>query len=106
MNGHEVGCMEISQQQVKHIAQLARLELTPEEGQKVAAQMGRILEYVAQLNELVTEGVEPASHALPLTNVVRADKAINKLSAEEIFANAPDIEDLYFRVPQILSDEA
>ncbi|MEZ0374755.1 MAG: Asp-tRNA(Asn)/Glu-tRNA(Gln) amidotransferase subunit GatC [Candidatus Sericytochromatia bacterium] len=97
--------MAISQQQVEHIARLARLALEPEELARVGEQMGRILEYVEQLNELDTEGIEPASHALPLCNVLRPDRVVHRLSPEEIFQNAPDLEDAFFRVPQIMSEE-
>ena len=97
--------MSISQQQVEHIARLSRLALSPEELSRVAEQMGRILEYVEQLGQLNTEGVEPASHALPLANVTREDHIVHRLNAEEIFQNAPDPEGAFFRVPQIMSEE-
>ena len=66
--------MAITQQQVEHIARLSRLSLSPEELPRYGEQLGRILGYIEQLGELDTEGVEPASHALPLVNVARADQ--------------------------------
>lgn len=98
--------MAISQDQVEHIARLARLALSPAELERVGTQMGRILDYVEQLGQLNTEGVEPASHALPLANVAREDRVEHRLSHAEIFQNAPDAEGEFFRVPQILSEEA
>lgn len=97
--------MAISQQQVEHIARLARLELNQEELLRVGEQMGRILDYVEQLEQLNTDGIEPASHALPLANVSRQDRIVNKLDFEAIFQNAPEQEGHFFRVPQIMSEE-
>lgn len=97
--------MAISSQQVEHIARLARLALDADQLTRVGEQMGRILEYVEQLNELDTEGVEPASHALPLANVAREDRVCQRLNTQEIFQNAPEQEGDFFRVPQIMSEE-
>lgn len=98
--------MAISSQQVEHIARLSRLALDADELNRVGEQMGRILEYVEQLNELNTDGVEPASHALPLANIAREDKVCHRLDTQGIFQNAPEQEGDFFRVPQIMSEEA
>lgn len=98
--------MAITQQQVEHIARLARLVLSPEELPRYGEQLGRILGYIEQLEQLDTEGVAPASHALPLFNVSRSDEVVHRLSQSEIFQNAPEPEEQFFRVPQIMSEEA
>lgn len=98
--------MSISTEQVQHIARLARLSLEPQEFARYAQQLDQILNYVNQLNELETSNIEPASHALPFMNVFRADQVQQVLSVQEVFQNAPEQEDHFFRVPQILSGEA
>ena len=98
--------MSIPKEQVLHIARLSRLKLSETETDAYQEQMGQILEYVQQLESLDTESVEPSSHILDLENVTRPDRVDLKLSAQEVFMNAPDSEDDFFRVPQILSPEA
>ena len=58
---------------VKHVAKLARLELTEDEINKYSQQLGSILEYVEQMNEVDTTGIEPMPHAIPVYNVMRED---------------------------------
>ncbi len=94
--------MEISQETVRHVAKLARLSLSPEEEALLGQQLGQILGYVDQLNELDTTGLEPTSHSIPLKNVLRADEPRPSLSREDLLANAPQTEDGMFRVPKIL----
>jgi len=93
---------KISAEQVKYVADLARLELSPEEQEEFTAQLNAILEYMDQLNELETSGVEPTSHVLPLRNVLREDVAGPSLTVEEVLANAPDQEQGHFKVPKII----
>ncbi len=94
--------MKITIKEVEHVARLARLELTEEEKERMRAHLDSILTYMDKLNELDTSGVEPTSHVLPMTNVFRADEVRPSLSQEEALANAPDRQDLFFRVPRIL----
>ncbi|RHW32470.1 Asp-tRNA(Asn)/Glu-tRNA(Gln) amidotransferase subunit GatC [Neobacillus notoginsengisoli] len=94
----------ISLEQVQHVAHLARLEISPDEAEKFAQQLAEFIGFAEQLNELDTEGVEPTSHVLPMTNVLREDKAGKGLPREEVLKNAPDHEDGYFRVPSILGE--
>ena len=63
----------IGTQEVKHVARLARLELTEEEVNKYSKQLGEILQYVEQMNEIDTTGIEPMPHAIPVYNVMRED---------------------------------
>ena len=91
----------ITKDDVRHVAKLARLELTEEETEKYSKQLGDILKYVEQMNEVDTTNVEPMSHAIPVVNVMREDKVVSEQTKEELMANAPAKEDGFFRVPKI-----
>ncbi len=91
----------ISTKDVEHVAKLARLELTEEETEKYSKQLGEILKYVEQMNEVDTTGIEPMPHALPVYNVMREDEVKYEQTKEELMANAPYEEDGFFRVPKI-----
>jgi len=86
---------------VEHVAKLARLELTDEEKEKYTTQLGSILKYVEQMNEIDTTDVEPMSHPLPVVNVMREDETHYEQTKEELMANAPEEENGFFRVPKI-----
>ncbi|NOX97882.1 MAG: Asp-tRNA(Asn)/Glu-tRNA(Gln) amidotransferase subunit GatC [Nitrospirae bacterium] len=94
--------MKISKDDVKQVARLARLRLTEEEKEKFGKQLNQILAYVEKLNELNIENVEPTSHVVPLTNVLRKDEVKPSLSEEEALANAPERKGKYFKVPKII----
>ena len=81
---------------------LARIELTPEEEQRLAPQLGEVLQYVEKLNELDVSGVEPTAHATPLSNVMREDEPRESLSQEESLRNAPKTANGLFVVPKIV----
>jgi aspartyl-tRNA(Asn)/glutamyl-tRNA(Gln) amidotransferase subunit C len=87
---------------VKYVAHLARLSLTPEEEQKIGAQLGSVLQYVEKLKEVDVSGVEPTAHAFPLVNVTRADEVQPSLSNEEALRNAPAKANGLFMVPKIV----
>ncbi len=91
----------ISTDDVKHVAKLARLELTDDEINKYSKQLGDILKYVEQMNEVDTTGIEPMPHAIPVYNVMREDVVKYEQTKEELMANAPYEEDGFFRVPKI-----
>ncbi len=91
----------IGKEDVKHVAKLARLELTEEEIDKYSKQLGDILKHVEQMNEVDTTGVEPMPHAIPVYNVMREDEVKYEQTKEELMANAPYEEDGFFRVPKI-----
>ncbi|WP_106494665.1 Asp-tRNA(Asn)/Glu-tRNA(Gln) amidotransferase subunit GatC [Lentibacillus sp. Marseille-P4043] len=93
---------DISTEQVKHVANLARLAMTDEEAELFTKQLGSILEYAEQLNELDTTGVEPTTHVLDLKNVLRKDEPKEWITQEDALKNAPDKKGDYFRVPSIL----
>ena len=91
----------ISTDDVKHVAKLARLELTEDEINKYSKQLGDILKYVEQMNEIDTTGIEPMPHAIPVYNVMREDVVKYEQTKQELMANAPYEEDGFFRVPKI-----
>ncbi|MCA0756788.1 Asp-tRNA(Asn)/Glu-tRNA(Gln) amidotransferase subunit GatC [Paenibacillus sp. N4] len=94
--------MSITSKDVEHVANLARLELTDAEKEKFTEQLNAILKYAEKLNGLDTESVEPTSHVLPITNVMRADERRESLPVEKVLLNAPDDEDGQFKVPAVL----
>lgn len=94
--------MSISIQDVEHVAKLARLELSEEEKQTFTGQLNAILKYAEQLKELDTDGVEPTSHVVPVSNVLREDVNRPSLPVEKVFLNAPEEEDGQFKVPAVL----
>ena len=81
---------------------LARIELTPEEEQRLAPQLGEVLQYVEKLNGLDVSGVEPTAHATPLSNVMREDEPRESLSREDALRNAPKTANGLFVVPKIV----
>jgi len=87
---------------VKYVAHLARLSLSPEEEQKIGAQLGNILGYIEKLKEVDVTGVEPTAHAFPLTNVARPDEVRPSITNEEALRNAPARANGLFIVPKII----
>jgi len=91
--------MEIN---IERVAELARLNLKPEEKQKLAKDLGAILDYVKKLEKLDTSKVEPTSHVLNMENVFRADEARPSNAAEKALEFAPETEGSFFKVPKIV----
>ena len=87
---------------VKYVAHLARLSLSPEEEQKISEQLGHILGYIEKLKEVDVTGVEPTAHAFPLVNVTRPDEIRPSLSHEDALRNAPAQANGLFMVPKIV----
>ena len=87
---------------VKYVAHLARLSLSPEEEQKIGAQLGNILGYIEKLREVDVTGVEPTAHAFPLVNVTRPDEVRPSLPHEAALRNAPAQANGLFIVPKIV----
>ncbi len=87
---------------VKYVAHLARLSLTPEEEQKIGAQLSSVLGYIEKLKEVDVTGVEPTAHAFPLVNVTRPDEVRPSLSHEDALRNAPAHTNGLFIVPKIV----
>lgn len=93
----------ISLSEVRHVARLARLQLSDEELDRFAAQLGDVLDHASEIDSLDTDDVEPTSHPYPLVNVLRRDEPAPTLSPEEALSQAPVSEDGQFRVPQVLA---
>ncbi|MED3622663.1 Asp-tRNA(Asn)/Glu-tRNA(Gln) amidotransferase subunit GatC [Neobacillus thermocopriae] len=94
----------ISLDQVKHVANLARLAITEEEAEKFTKQLDEIITFAEQLNELDTENVKPTYHVIDMKNVLREDIPKPGLPREEVLKNAPDHQDGQFKVPSILGE--
>lgn len=92
----------ISRTEVAHLARLARLAVTDEELDLFAGQLDVILASVARVGEVAAADIPPTSHAVPLTNVFRADEVRPSLEQQQVLAGAPAAEDGRFRVPRIL----
>jgi aspartyl-tRNA(Asn)/glutamyl-tRNA(Gln) amidotransferase subunit C len=97
--------MALSHEEVRNIAELAKLELTDEEVALYAGQLSDILGYFQRLQELDTSHIEPTASVLPLKNVMRPDDVGEALPPEQVVANAPDAVDYQFRVSAVLGDE-
>ncbi len=91
----------ISEEQVRHVANLARLGLTDEEVARMSEQLGDILDNIEKIQELDLEGVPPTANPLNLTNVLRPDEPRGELPREEALSTAPDPVDDLFAVPRI-----
>lgn len=91
----------ISKDTVRHIAKLARLKLSAQEEDMYTEQIGKILDYVAELQTVDTTGVQPAAHILPVNNIMRDDIVQPPHCQTQILEQAPDVENSFFRVPKI-----
>ncbi|MDP9458011.1 MAG: Asp-tRNA(Asn)/Glu-tRNA(Gln) amidotransferase GatCAB subunit C [Actinobacteria bacterium] len=91
----------ISEEQVRHVANLARLGLTDSEVEKMSGQLGAILDSIEQIQELDLADVPPTSNPMNFTNVLRPDDPHRELPREEALAPAPDAADGLFAVPRI-----
>jgi aspartyl-tRNA(Asn)/glutamyl-tRNA(Gln) amidotransferase subunit C len=95
----------IDREQVRKVAHLARLELTPEEEEEFTTQLGSILEYFQQLSELDVSNVPPTTRAIDVSNVTRSDDLQPFPDREAILEGAPERENEFFKVPKILNEE-
>lgn len=87
---------------IQYTAHLARLNLTSQEQEQFGAQLGQILHYIDQLNELDVSGIEPTAHAVPLVNVTRPDVIQPSLPHSDAMRNAPLQANGLFMVPKIV----
>ncbi|MBB2985343.1 Asp-tRNA(Asn)/Glu-tRNA(Gln) amidotransferase subunit GatC [Terracoccus luteus] len=95
----------LTRDDVAHLAGLARIELSDAELDRMVGELGIILESVAQVQQAPTEGVDPMSHPMPLTNVTRPDVVRPSLGAEAVLAGAPEADQQRFSVPRILDED-
>ena len=86
---------------VEHVAKLARLELTEDEKELYTKQLGDVLKYVDQMNEVDTSNVKPMAQVIDFVNVMREDIPLSEQTKEELMANAPEEENGFFKVPKI-----
>lgn len=94
--------MQITKEEIEHIAVLARLRLSEEEKTLFGSQLSSILDYMEKLNELDTKDIEPTSHVLSLSNVMRDDSQAASLPREDALDNAPSHTEKFYRVPKII----
>ncbi|PQJ33258.1 asparaginyl/glutamyl-tRNA amidotransferase subunit C [Salinibacter sp. 10B] len=94
--------MALSREDVRHVAELARLQFSDEEEARMAEEMSQILDYVEKLDELDTSGVPPMSHVLDVTNVFREDEIEARIDQEQALEPAPEADGEYFQVPQVI----
>jgi len=98
--------MSLSIDDVRHVANLARLALDDDELEQLRDELSRILGYAEQIGDVATADVPPTSHAYPLTNVWRDDEVRPSLDPAAAVATGPAIEDGRFRVPRIIGEDA
>lgn len=98
--------MDLTKQEVKQIANLARLELTDEQISIYQEQLSAILAYAERLNELDLDGVEETTQPVTLTNVMRADVVEGSLEIEQVLANAPEKQTRQFVIQAVLDESA
>lgn len=96
--------VELSHDTVRAIAELAKLELTDAEIALYAGQLSHILDHFHHLAAVDTSHIEPTASVLPLSNVLREDRAGAPLSPDDVIANAPDSADYQFRVSAVLDE--
>jgi aspartyl-tRNA(Asn)/glutamyl-tRNA(Gln) amidotransferase subunit C len=96
---------KITPEEVRHVAVLARLDLTDEQIRRLGGQLGSILTYVAKIGQVDMTGVEPMAHALPLHNVLREDVVEPSLPLEEVLKNAPETDGPFFKVPKVIGGD-
>ena len=94
--------MALSRDEVRHIALLARLELSPEEEAAFTEQLGHILQHFEKLGALDVSTVEPTAHVVDLLAAYRDDVVTNPPAPEALRANAPARDDNFFKVPKII----
>ena len=96
--------MALTHEEVQHVAQLAALRLSPDELEKMRAQLSNILDYIDMLKEVDVSDVPPTAQVTELLNVMRADEVRPSLPREDVLANAPDQQDGMFRVKAIFDE--
>lgn len=94
--------MKLSREELRGVALLARLRLSPEEESPLAMELDAILGYMDKLNQLNTDDVEPFGQAMTALNPLREDRVTNQPDTESLLANAPDRDGTFFKVPKII----
>lgn len=94
--------MPVTREDVQYVADLARLQFSEEETERLKGDLNQILEYMETLNELDTSDVDPLEHVIDLEYRLRSDEAEEPVSHEDALKNAPDADSDYFRVPRVI----
>ncbi|GKX31672.1 aspartyl/glutamyl-tRNA(Asn/Gln) amidotransferase subunit C [Vallitalea longa] len=94
--------MEITREQVEHVANLARLNLTEDEKEQMITDMGVIIEFANRINEINIDDINPTAHVIPINNVFREDDVNPSFSRDELLYNAPNKENGCYSVPRIV----
>jgi len=94
--------MKLTTEQLREVALLARLRLSPEEESPLAMELDAILRYMDKLNQLNTDHVEPFKHEITDLKPLREDQVTNRPDTESLLANAPDRDGTFFKVPKII----
>jgi aspartyl-tRNA(Asn)/glutamyl-tRNA(Gln) amidotransferase subunit C len=94
--------VKITLKEVRHVAMLARLALTPTEEERLTEELDKILQHVEKLNEIDTSQIDPFTHAVTNVNAFRNDAVTNDARTEALLANAPDKDQTFFKVPKII----
>ena len=97
---------DITREEVAHLADLARIDLSEAELDHLAPQLAVILDSIRSISEVAAEDIPPTSHPMPLSNVFREDLPRPCLTAEEALSGAPQVEEQRFAVPRILGEDA
>lgn len=93
---------QLTRQDIESVAYLSRLELSEEEKDKLTGHINRLLENFQELQKLDTDGVEPTSHTIPVSNVFRKDEARPSLPVEDVVSNGPQVAENCFVVARIV----
>ena len=96
--------MKITEPEVRHVAALANLNLSGEEVRRLRDDLDEILAHMDKLNELDTTNVEPLSHVIGLSNVMRQDVVVPSYPRDEMLRNAPKKTDKFFKVPKVIGE--
>jgi len=94
--------MGLSREDIESVAYLSRLELSEDEKDKLAGHINRLLENFGELAKLDTDGVEPTSHTIPVSNVFRKDEVRPSVSADDVISNGPQVAQNCFVVPRVV----
>lgn len=94
--------MALSKEQVVHVANLARLELAPNDLDRFTDQLNQIVGHVESLKKLDTDKIEPTAHAIPVANVFREDRTRTEETREKTLGQAPDRNGNFYKVPKVI----
>lgn len=97
--------MNLSDDQLRHVAKLARLDVPDDQLHRFAGQLTAILGYVERIGQVDVGGVEPMAHPLPLQNVLREDVARPGLPLDAVLQNAPEVDGPFFKVPKVIGGD-